>query len=276
MNAPRDIANPLERITWRDGQLLSASDLRDDQLRQARLRWLHAHYLHRTWGVVEGLNVTNPSTTSVAVSSGYALDIEGRELLLSAAMTLNVPADIVTTTTLYLVISNGDCRASCQPDLYLLCFGINAGKDLVQGELSWKTVKQVRPGYDVLLARVLIQSGMLAGTVDVSMQRRASTLARPKLWSDTTQQNQTGWIDGAFKSPLEIHATVDTANAGFTRTPLYFAYVSGAHVSVHGFIASQTASSFNFVVRPDSKTSAAIAEKAGWIISWLAIDRATT
>src|SRR6516162_9520492 len=84
MTTPRDLATPLSRITWRDGQTLASRDLREDQRYADQLRYLHIRYQHKTWGVVEGLGVFSSGGSAVEVVPGYALDIEGRELLLPA------------------------------------------------------------------------------------------------------------------------------------------------------------------------------------------------
>ena len=57
MMTPRDIAAPFDRITWRDGQTLTAADLAAEQSEADRLRRLHIRYLHGVWGVAEGLQV---------------------------------------------------------------------------------------------------------------------------------------------------------------------------------------------------------------------------
>ena len=76
---------PLERITWRDGQLLASRDLRDEIRGDDRFRHLHVRYLHRSWGIVTGFEVTALGPQTLRVAPGFALDIEGRELLLAEA-----------------------------------------------------------------------------------------------------------------------------------------------------------------------------------------------
>jgi hypothetical protein len=273
MNTPRDLATPLDRLVWLDGQVLASTDLRDDQLTSDRLRYLHIHYLHKTWGVVEGLNVLDFGK-EVIVGPGYALDVEGRELLLPKLKLFPPPQNITASTTMYLVISKGSASACCgAPDPSQLCPGAEAAVSIEQGELSWKTVNQVSWGYDVLLARVLIHNRKIASAIETSVQRRAATLAQPRIWSDTTQQGQTGWTDVSGSSLVEIETNVDTSNAGLLDTPLYFAYLTGTSQAASGFISSASATSFSFIVReaPGVKIDAAAAESAGWTIAWLAI-----
>jgi hypothetical protein len=275
-NATRSI----ERINWRDGQLLTSRDLRDDQNAEDLLRYMHVRYLHKTWGIVEGLVVNAPDVSAVSVSEGYALDIEGRELLVAVTTTVAVPVEIITSTTMYLVISrdlddgpHSKCGCySSTVDLSTLCLGVSAVKRFEQGKLSWKTVHEVRRGLDVLLARILIQNGKIASSVDTSVQHRATTFARPKVWADKTQQNQTGWSDLNSEQTSEIQATVDTSNAGFIKKPAYFASLVGASLSAFAFISAHSAANFQFVVRPIFKVEAAKAESEGWTITWVGID----
>ncbi len=283
MKTPRDIADPLDRVTWRDGQLLAAADLRDGQNSIDRLRHLHIRYQHGTWGIVEGLNVVATGLTRVRVGRGYALDIEGRELLLPATAEIDVPAGSTAKVTMYLVISWGapQCGCSHPPDLTLLCPGAKAAHPVEQGVLAWKTVGEVRMGHDILLARALISMGKLASKIDMSVARHARSMGQSHMWSDVTLAGQTGWADrsGALR---EVVAEVDTSDAGFVSTPAYFAWLSGAgsHIA-QSFISEANAARFTFVLRPatlaqgfktDKTMTAAQAEDAGLSIAWFAIE----
>jgi hypothetical protein len=279
MNTPRDLAAPLQRITWRDGQVLLSSDLRDDVHSDERFRRLHIRYQHKTWGVVAGLQVVPLGTGAVLVGSGYAVDFSGRELLRPHAIQVPIPANITVSTTMYLVLSGGVRPPSCAktPDLDALCLGTTSAIPLEEGDLEWKTVTEVRPGADVLLARMLIAGGHLASAIDTSIQRRAATADRPRTWSDVTQPGQTGWIDVKGAKVREIQAAIDTSNAGFIATPAYFASLAGGPPA-EAFISTASPSSFTFVVRVSgagvqaTKVNAARAESSGWTVSWLAVD----
>jgi hypothetical protein len=279
MTTPRDLATPLSRITWRDGQTLASRDLREDQRYADQLRYLHIRYQHKTWGVVEGLGVFSSGGSAVEVVPGYALDIEGRELLLPAFTRVAAPANVAASTTMYLVISQSPgARACAAPlDLSTLCPGVKNPLPVETGTLSWKTVTQVRPGLDVLLARVLIAGGKLASSVDTSVQRAARSMAQPKIWSDSTQQGSTGWTD-FMRTPLQsIRATVDASNGGFLSTPAYFPRLAGTSQPAIAYIEWVGPSAFAFVVQPvpigsSPVPDAAKAEELGWNIEWLAIE----
>jgi hypothetical protein len=280
MSTPRDIATPLTRITWRDGQTLASGDLRDDQIYTDRLRHLHIRYQHRTWGVVEGLAVGFAGSAAVLVRPGYALDIEGRELLVPVFTRVPTP-NIVASTTMYLVISWNTAAAGCAPtpDLATLCPGVRNPLPVEQGQLSWKTVTEVRVGTDVLLARVLIAAGRLASPIDMSVQRFAATMNQPLFWSGSTMAGQTGWVDETNTLLPEIRTDVDTSDGGFVSTHAYFVRLVGASEIAAGFVTNVAATKFRIVVRPHAAhavggatVTAAAAESAGWTVAWLAVE----
>ncbi len=273
-----------DRITWRDGQLLTSRDLRDDQHNGDVLRELHIRYLHKTWGVVEGLDVL-AAGPALTVTPGYALDRQGHELLLPVATFVHAPTQMSAATTMYLTISNASgTKAGCTTiDLATLCPGVRYADPIEAGSLSWKTVKEVSPGHDVLLARVLVSNGAFASPPDTSIQRRAASLASTRTWSDATQAGQTGWTTPAqfttehSLSPFAfIQTTVDTSAAGFISRPAYFARVTGAPATSSGFITASAADSFTFALRittkDNPKYTAASAESAGVAIEWLAVE----
>jgi hypothetical protein len=286
MNTPRDLAIPLERITWRDGQMLASRDMRDDERYNDRLRQLHIRYLHKTWGVVEGLNVIAPSATEVVVTRGYALDADGHELLLPTVARLATPANKTASTTMYLVISadGGSPACGASLDLRTLCPGSTNAVQLVTPAvfggvgfvLSWKTVYEVRPGLDVLLARALITGGSLASPIDTSIRRRARSLAQPRMWSDATQPGSTGWTDFMTTPYRNIYATVDTSSAGFIVTPAYFPRLGGTSQPAASYILSAGPSSFTFAVQPAYEAGTApvapAAENEGWVVEWFAVE----
>ncbi|HML13964.1 MAG TPA: hypothetical protein VK456_11680 [Xanthobacteraceae bacterium] len=280
MNVPRDLAVPFRRLAWRDGQTLASRDLRDDAALNDRLRHLHIRYLHRTFGVVIGLDVVTVSG-EVSVTAGYALDFEGCELLLPLRVQLALPAT-AASTIMYLVISRGPAATGCAPtvDLAVLCPGVTDPVPIETGVVSWKTASEVDLGRDVLLGRAIIASGALASAIDTSIRRRATTLRRPFMWSDATSSGQTGWTKRVGTAVPEIQATVDTSAAGFITMPAYFARLAGASHLAMGYVGSASASDFTFVVRstdgltPGSQDGAfdpATAESDGWTIAWLAV-----
>src|SRR5690242_7912692 len=89
----RDRQDDIGRILWRDGQLLASRDLRGELQDDARRRRLHNRYLHATWGIAFGLSVTlDPAGGGTTVSPGYAVDVNGFDLILADAMRVAPPA----------------------------------------------------------------------------------------------------------------------------------------------------------------------------------------
>ena len=80
-----------------EGKLLTAADFdREQQYHRAAIR-RHNLALHG-WGVARGFDVTASSSgaAEVVVAPGYALDPCGREVLLTAALTIPIPASGVS------------------------------------------------------------------------------------------------------------------------------------------------------------------------------------
>ena len=81
----------LERPSFFDGQRLLAGDLNTTQAFHRELRWLHNRSLHN-WGIAFGYAVTGKrKERTVSVQPGYALDCQGRELILAEAREIAVP-----------------------------------------------------------------------------------------------------------------------------------------------------------------------------------------
>jgi hypothetical protein len=81
----------LERLQYFNGQRLFASDLDAAESFHREMRWLHNQSLHQP-GVGAGYAVSGgKGEREVSVQPGYALDAEGREIVLTQARTLTVP-----------------------------------------------------------------------------------------------------------------------------------------------------------------------------------------
>jgi hypothetical protein len=133
----------------------------------------------------------------------------------------------------------------------------------------------VRPGLDILLARVLVIAGHLASELDTTVQHRARTMNQPRIWSDTTQPGQTGWSDGSDAGGLQLRANVDATSGGFIATPAYFARLAGAAPTSMGCITAAAPGGFAFAVRVAGggpPINAAQAESKGWTVAWFAVE----
>lgn len=275
----------LERVTWRDGQRLASADLRDDRNLHDRLRQLHIRYLHKIWGIVEGLRVQSAGDAAVFVRAGYALTSAGEELLLPRAFTIQAPPHGTPAATYYVVISPAglaghDAGCDAPTDVSQLCPGVTNPIVFEQGVISWKTVKQVRYGVDILLARIAIANGKIASIIDLSVANRAIPRSQ-RSWSDTTPAGSTGWKT----SNGSLQTIIDLSDAGFVAAPVCFAQVmlpGATKHGVRGYIASVSNTGFTYVLRPaalpgstDAFAAAPapeLAESAGWTVSWTAVE----
>src|SRR5690606_41682772 len=81
----------LERQKFFDGQRLFASDLQELESFHREMRWLHNRSLHQP-GIGNGYAITGvKGARIVTVGPGYAIDAEGREIVLLAERVLQVP-----------------------------------------------------------------------------------------------------------------------------------------------------------------------------------------
>jgi hypothetical protein len=97
---------PPTRVSYFDGQLLSAADFRTEQDYHRGMRYLHNRLLHG-YGVVDGLDVDVDVDDGggVRVGPGVAIDSLGRELVLPEPVCINLPpkAAVEEQTMWYLV-----------------------------------------------------------------------------------------------------------------------------------------------------------------------------
>jgi hypothetical protein len=78
-----------KRLKYFNGQLLKQEDFTDEQAYHLSMRHRHNTGVH-TPGVVAGLKVDAASATSVVVGTGWAVDQNGREIVLGATVNLTV------------------------------------------------------------------------------------------------------------------------------------------------------------------------------------------
>jgi hypothetical protein len=229
------LINELERIRYREGQLLAARDLQDERDFEALLRWMHTRFLHDTWGIASGLEVEELDDSRVRVWPGLAYDGYGRELLLTQPATIGVPAVVANDTgdtDRYLVIRyRDDAEFPRKPDVVAVCLPEEMGPNQERPTfrplrerpvLLWKWRDAVRLGEEVPLVRY--ESG--AQTLDPSVRRNARPLIRPHVGHGLALvdlESMDPWRVNTENGPVQIGSQVeiDTSEAGFTQTPCY-------------------------------------------------------
>lgn len=288
---------PFDRVTYRDGQLLTAADLTADQDHNARLWDLHTRYLHDTWGIAIGYVVNaGVGDTLVQVSPGYAVDIQGRPLVLSQTVPVPLPL-IVGTAYMVLVINYQDNAAYRErADLNGVCLG-SSMNDQESPVFVWKDPSDVQLGNDIPLVTVQVTAGGVQST-DRRARRYVQKMVRPYIASGATDSGYTQWsqISNAAPSGFTFYQTViDTSDSSFNNTPFYFAELhmgQRAPAQIYGvtnfgnnpdmadfggpftFIQnpSPTSFTFNLIVPSVGSSSVADPNTSQWTLSWVGIE----
>jgi len=218
---------PRDRITYRDGQLLTARDLRDDKRRDDRLRWLHTRYVHDTWGIALGYEVQGSGgDDAVVVGPGYAVDKAGRDILLAETVRVAVPS--VSGPVKLVLVASYD-RDSAFHKLRNATGLCSDGSNLHNERpiLAWLQSGEARFGLQVPLASVTVANGKISGPLDFRVRRKARRSVRSRIaWGSAKLSREVGRFIATGVS--WVNDTVDTKEAGFTRTPCYFVTLHGA------------------------------------------------
>lgn len=223
----------LERATFFDGQRLTASDLAAVQRYHRELRWLHNRSLHG-WGIAFGYVVTGArGDRQVTLAPGFALDCQGRELILGETLTLAIPAisgdDQGNPVTYYLTASYAD-NDDLEPEQRQgVCDTQGAVRYPETPIIRWLKPDEFIYGEDIILATIDVQNCQLADDVSGSSRRDAIPPQQPYIAAGNTLAAETfwqPWPEGG--SPVGLATVVSTASAGFRTTPRYQARVGGA------------------------------------------------
>jgi hypothetical protein len=291
---------PFDRITYRDGQLLTARDLNDEQRREAQLRAAHNQYLHNTWGVGLGLEV-QPATgnRAIRVGAGYAIDAEGHNIVLPKSLAIPLP-DVSGPELFVLTVTSGQTLAALDGRRGLCHDSLNGGRL----SFRWEQPLEARFGLQVPLVAVTVAQGAIQGALNLRVRRYARPDVRPHVNLETTDAGQTGWqVWGAGQSAtLGLEVVVDTTESGFHQGPQYFAVLQGDFSNrpnepalfadpgwpagsppgfspeTLGFITDAKADRFTYRVvcvgqPPFSRSvTPAEAESRGWKITWLGLE----
>jgi hypothetical protein len=276
------------RLSHRDGQLLAARDLRDEQARDDLLRQLHTRHLHGTWGVALGFVVhAAADARSVVVGPGYGVDQQGRDLLLPAALRVPVPRHQGGRFVLVAAAVDGSARGSSPcghggPDRWP-CEPGDLRAERVRAALRWWRPEAATSAAGVPLVAVTVVQGILQGGLDLRPRRYARRLVRPRIASGTTQPERTDWQpwSDAEHGSLGLQVAVDATDGGFLSTPGYFVALRGpggvAAVGTPVFVTGASATGFTARVA-DAPAPFGIgsdpdaAREAGWCVEWTGVE----
>jgi hypothetical protein len=241
----------LARPAFFSGQQLRAADLDAVTAYHRELSWLHNRSLHN-WGIATGYSVTGAVGESrVVVSPGYALDCQGRELILTEARELPVPAvagDAEGNPASYFLTASWLDDADLDAEIRTgLCGTSGAVRRPETADLRWQDPDDrlsgsgFRPGLDVVLASVQVQRCRLAADVSAAERRNAMPEEIPYVFSGQTAAGSTGWrLWPDDTDPIGVVTTVSTAAGGFGATPRYQAHVVGTRVFTDGIEGART------------------------------------
>lgn len=222
----------LKRIEFVPGQRLTAQDLTDVQDSNRQLRWMHNRSLHG-WGIGIGYGITGDTgDTTVTVAPGYAIDCLGRELILTAPVTMPVPAvagvnsgSTIVAATFFLTISYlDDAFQSTEENRPGVCLPGGTVR-LTEGPLiQWQQFKDIQDGMNVILAEVSVLNCQLNAPVGLDVRRNALPANQPYINAGQVSPAAITWtpVTGG------IAALVDTSASKFAATPAYFAHVMGS------------------------------------------------
>jgi len=293
-----DLQDAVGRVIWSDGQVLAARDLNGESNDAARRRRLHVRYLHQTWGIALGFAV-QASSAGVTIAPGYAIDIDGRDLLLSQTLDLPLPGDGT-----FVLVAAYDSDAPCRPSLPAADFCVGIDPNLERAAISWVAANAVSVGAQVPLARAVIANGQISGDLDGRVRVNARRLVRPYIATGVTQASTTSWSDasGLHAPNLYLEVQIDTSAAGFLVTPAYFAALCRANApgqhpragsldeAAKPFAGSPTFSldGLGTITRPTAQgftfrmprgalplgvdLTAKEAEAGGWVVAWVGLE----
>lgn len=224
-----------QRIGYFDGQLLTARDLEDDAAFESRFRQLHVRALHNTWGVALGYAVKRVASNLVEVGPGIAYDCRGREII--SARTLNVgpppaPAQSQAGSWYFDLALRARKREADESGQVQACLGGAFNPREERPAWRWRfagdassaegvppaQAEAMRLGDEIPLARFVVTQEGTIGAPDFSVRRNAQGLVRPHV-AGAQVEGQLAFT----ASQAAYSLTVDTAAAGFSQTPYYFA-----------------------------------------------------
>jgi hypothetical protein len=237
----------VERLSFFNGQQLFASDLQDIDDFDRGMRWLHNSSLHQA-GVGNGFAVSGlRGDREVSVQAGYAVDAEGREIVLLDTQVEPVPPvsgepdgqptyfDIAVSypsdddldeaeTRDGVCLPRGAVRLRERP---VFCW-VRLRRDS-EGQLravDAGQAAQIQVGMLIVLARAEVLNCQLNADLSIAQRRQARPPHQPVIRCATVAVTWDVWTLDA-ETAIGLKTTVDTSAMTFHTTPCYSARVSG-------------------------------------------------
>ncbi|MDF0664874.1 MAG: hypothetical protein P0119_02235 [Nitrospira sp.] len=166
----------VKRLNYFTSQFLVEKDFTDEQGYLMNMRRRHNQLLH-TWGIADGgLQVTKSADKIIGISSGMAVDKDGRELVLLDARSEDLTkfgsnADVYITAKYEEVFDPGDHYTVGGIDNYTR----TTERPLVEAG----TTVPVNDGSVIVLAKVKLDGGGTISTVDSTVRKIAGSAIDP-------------------------------------------------------------------------------------------------
>jgi hypothetical protein len=260
----------VERTQFFNGERLFASDLQGLEAFSREMRWLHNQSLHQP-GIGSGFAVAgNVGDRQVTVSPGYALDSQGREIILTEALIQPIPPvadngsgrsvfyDLTVSYPQNTDLTPSETRAGiCLPtgvvrlrEEPIFCW-VRITDDPTNRQPVDATLKQqIKQGLFIVLAQVEIFNCQLKQPVSIAQRRNARPSKHPRIacgiettptWVGPAPPNDGG------SAPTQVtlgsvmySATVHTSVGGFQATPSYTARLVGSRTFDFGKTGTAT------------------------------------
>lgn len=247
---------PIERIQFFNGQRLFAADLQDLEEFNRLMRWLHNQSLHQA-GVASGYAVTgNKGDSQITVGSGYAIDLQGREIVLLKSTVLQIPpvANDGQGNPVYydLVVSYDDTNLQESETRDGVCVSRSAVRYREEPVFCWAELsptsdpagtaaamsadrrakiaalnQDIEAGKRIRLARAEVLNCQLNQPLSVAQRRNARPSTQPYISAGSTVGSGTKWSATATSLGIILTLDVDTSEAQFRSVPTYTANAIG-------------------------------------------------
>ncbi len=239
----------LERSRFFNGQRLFASDLQEVEEFNREMRWLHNQSLHQP-GIGSGFAITgNKGDRQVVIQPGYAVDAEGREIVLAETAIEPVPpvADDGFGGPVFfdLTVSYPDERTLkpsetrdgiCAPrgairlrEAPVFCW-VRLGPPPDRLPTDAALQDAVQKGLRLRLARAQVLNCRLDRPLSLAQRRNARPAEQPYVACGSAERLKWSLPNGpqSVGVGLQLVATIDTAAAGFRTPPCYSAHLLGS------------------------------------------------
>lgn len=259
----------LERLQFFDGQRLFASDLQALETFNRQMRWRHNQSLHQV-GIGNGFAVTGQKgDREVEIGPGYAVDVEGREIILGENHIEPVPPvageDDGSPVFYYLTVAYSDKDQDLEEVEVRegICLPRGVVRRREEPVFCWVRLKRVEDslriknaalgkdisrGLKIVLATAEILNCQLEQPLDLSQRRNAKPPRQPYIacgavksvsWQlcdptgnqcEDSKQLGNISIENATVLPFILTAEISTKAANFATTPCYTAHIVGPRI----------------------------------------------